>query len=60
VLYRGRIDDSFAALGQPRRPVKNADLRDALDDIVAAKPVRKPETKALGCYIADFDAFGKP
>ncbi len=60
VLYRGRIDDSFAALGQPRRPVKNADLRDALDAIDAGKPVAKPETKALGCYIADFAALSKP
>ena len=54
VAYRGRIDDSFAALGQPRRPVKDADLRNALDAIVAGRPVVKPETKALGCYIADF------
>ncbi len=54
VVYRGRIDDSFAALGQPRRPVKNADLRNALDEIIAGKPVAKPETKALGCFISDF------
>ena len=54
VAYRGRIDDSFAALGQPRRPVKSADLRNALDEIVAAKPVTTPVTRALGCYIADF------
>jgi hypothetical protein len=54
VVYRGRIDDSIAALGQPRRPVKDADLRDALDAVVSGKPVAKPETKALGCYISDF------
>ncbi len=54
VVYRGRIDDSFAALGQPRRPVKDADLRNALDAVVAGKPVEKPETTALGCYITDF------
>lgn len=54
VVYRGRIDDSFAALGQPRRAVRSADLRNALDEIVAAKPVTTPTTKALGCYIADF------
>ena len=59
VLYRGRIDDSYAALGQPRRPVKDADLRNALEAIVAGKPVAKPETKALGCYIADFAVIGK-
>ncbi len=54
VVYRGRIDDSFAALGQPRRAVKDADLRNALDAVVAGKPVEKPETKALGCFISDF------
>jgi len=54
VVYRGRIDDSFAALGQPRRPVKDADLRNALEAIVTGKPIEKPETKALGCYITDF------
>ncbi len=54
VIDRGRIDDSFAALGQPRRPVKSADLRNALDSLVAGKPVENPETKALGCFISDF------
>lgn len=54
VVYRGRIDDSYAALGQPRRPARNADLRNALDAVVAGKPVEKPQTHALGCYISDF------
>ena len=54
VVYRGRIDDSFSALGQPRRPVKDADLRNALDAVVAGRPVEKPETKALGCFISEF------
>jgi hypothetical protein len=53
VVYLGRIDDSYASLGQPRRPVKNADLRNALNDVVAGKPVGKPRSKALGCYISD-------
>ena len=60
VVYRGRIDDSFAALGQPRRPVKSADLRNALDAVVAGRPVEKPETKALGCYISDLAGSSKP
>lgn len=58
VVYRGRIDDSFAALGQPRRSVKDADLRNALDAVIAGKPIEKPETKALGCYISDFVPTG--
>lgn len=57
VVYRGRIDDSYAALGQPRRPVKSADLRNALEAVVAGKPVEKAETRALGCYISDFAAL---
>lgn len=54
VVYRGRIDDSFSQLGQPRRPVKDSDLRNALDALIAGRPIEKPETKALGCYISDF------
>jgi hypothetical protein len=57
VVYLGRIDDSYAALGQPRRPAKNTDLRNALDEIVAGKPITKPLTHALGCYISDFKSF---
>ena len=56
VLYRGRIDDSYAAFGQPRREVRNPDLRNALDDIVAGRKAAKRETKALGCFIADLAA----
>ena len=53
VVYLGRIDDSVGALGQPRRPAKSLDLRDALDAVIAGKPVPTPRTKALGCYISD-------
>jgi hypothetical protein len=60
VAYRGRIDDSYAALAEPRRPPLHFDLRDALDDLVAGKPIARPETKALGCYIADFATLAKP
>ena len=60
VLYRGRIDDSFAALGQPRRAVHSPDLRNALDAVVAGRAVEKPKTKALGCYISDLALSSKP
>jgi hypothetical protein len=50
VAYLGRIDDSYAALGQPRRPVKSADLREAL---IRGQRPPKAATKALGCYISD-------
>ena len=51
VRYRGRIDNFYASLGKPRQHVTEHDLTDALDAIVAGKPVPKPETEALGCFI---------
>ena len=51
ILYRGRIDNFYAALGKPRRQATEHDLRAALDEILAGKPVSSPRTKAVGCYI---------
>lgn len=44
--YKGRIDDS-------RDPAKAtySDLENALEDILAHRPVRIPETKPFGCAI---------
>ncbi len=49
--YRGRIDNLYAELGRPRLEVTERDLRSALDDLVAGRPVRRPLTQATGCYI---------
>jgi hypothetical protein len=51
VRYRGRIDNLYASLGKRRQNVTEHDLTDALDAILAGKPVPKPETEALGCFI---------
>jgi len=51
VLYRGRIDNLYAALGKKRRVVTEHDLLDALDAVAVGKPVKKTETKAVGCLI---------
>ena len=51
VLYRGRIDNFYAGLGKPRRQVTEHDLRQALDEVLAGKPVTNPQTQAVGCYI---------
>lgn len=51
LLYRGRIDDQYAGLGKRRTVVTSHDLRDALDAILAGKPVREPRTEAVGCPI---------
>jgi hypothetical protein len=51
ILYRGRIDDIYAAPGKKRGVTTRHDLQDALDSIAAGKRVKKPETKAIGCLI---------
>ena len=52
VLYRGRIDNVYAALGKRRPAATEHDLRKALDEVLSGKPVSTPETKAIGCYIS--------
>lgn len=51
-VYRGRIDDSFAARDKKRPKPTTNDLRDALDDIIAGRPVRVRRTEAIGCVIS--------
>jgi hypothetical protein len=51
ILYRGRIDDGYAAPGKKRAVVRQHDLCDALDAIAAGDPVKQKETQAFGCVI---------
>lgn len=51
VRYRGRINNLYAALGKPRQHATVHDLRDALEALLAGRPVANPETEALGCFI---------
>jgi Redoxin len=53
VLYLGRIDDRYPALGKWRAKVTSHDLRDALDAVLAGRPVPRPRTEAVGCDIPD-------
>lgn len=46
VVYAGRIDDSFDGA-----VVKHPDLRLALTDVLAGRPVAHPKTLAFGCVI---------
>lgn len=50
-LYRGRINNLFADYGQRRQTVTQHDLRNALDAVLAGKPVAQPVTEAIGCHI---------
>ena len=51
LLYRGRIDDRMTAFGKQRVEPAHRDLREALDAVLAGKPVTTPVTKAIGCYL---------
>jgi hypothetical protein len=51
LLYRGRIDDTYASVGKKRMTVTKHDLREALDAVAAGKPVPNERTRAVGCYI---------
>jgi thiol-disulfide isomerase/thioredoxin len=51
VRYSGRIDNFYAGLGKPRRQATTHDLRAALDEMLAGKPVTTPKTEPVGCFI---------
>ena len=51
VRYRGRIDNFYVAFGRSRQVVTIHDLRDALDAVLAGKPVSAPVTEPVGCFI---------
>lgn len=50
VLYHGRIDDQYEP-GINRSAPKRQDLRIAIAEALAGKPVTVPQTTALGCFI---------
>lgn len=51
LLYRGRIDDTYADLGKRRPRPTRRELKDALDAALAGKPVAVARAKAVGCPI---------
>ncbi len=55
LVYRGRVNNFYAALGTPRRQATQHDLRNALDEVLAGMPVSRPRTQAVGCYIPQWN-----
>lgn len=51
VIYFGRIDDSYVAIGQRRYKTKNHELRDVLNNILANKPIATIFVQPVGCII---------
>ena len=56
--YLGRIDDLYADLGKRRARATSLDLRDALDAVLADRPVPRPVTQAVGCFIPPLSSKG--
>ncbi len=50
LVYRGRVDDQYGYTGAREQPSR-ADLRLAVDDVLAGRPVAVAETEVLGCVL---------
>jgi thiol-disulfide isomerase/thioredoxin len=55
MLYRGRINDLFLEHGRSRNAPKTEDLKIALNQFLANKPIKVTQTPALGCNIPPID-----
>lgn len=51
VYYRGRIDDRYVDFGRRRVAATTRDLRDAVEAVLAGRPVINSGQPAIGCYI---------
>lgn len=51
VVYQGRINDRYFAPGRRKNRTRRRDLKEALTDLMAHRPVSVPFTDAVGCPI---------
>ncbi len=51
LAYLGRIDDRYVDFGVDRPAPATHDLAEALDAVLAGRPVAVPRTHAVGCAI---------
>lgn len=54
-LYRGRINDYYLTPTRKQKQPTTRDLRDALDAILAGRPVSVPSVPAAGCKISGLE-----
>jgi peroxiredoxin len=60
LLYVGRIDNRVEDFDKRRNVVTEHELRDALDAVLAGRPVRQSTTKVVGCAINYVTPLHKP
>lgn len=51
ILYKGKVDNSFEAIGKKRQVITEHYLREALENILQQKTVAVKETQPVGCFI---------
>lgn len=52
-VYRGRIDNRFAAIGVDRQTATTHDLENAIDAVLTERRIETPITQAVGCILSD-------
>jgi len=55
ILYRGRVNDLYSAIGRRRPQPIHHDLRDAVVAVAAGQAASKPWPPAIGCIIEQAD-----
>ena len=58
VVYRGRIDDRFAAVGKLRTQIASHDLRTVIQAMADGSQPEPYETEAVGCFHHDWSRIG--
>lgn len=53
--YHGRIDDRWIDAGKAGPAARTHDLEEAISAVLAGKPVQRPQTRAVGCFLADVE-----
>lgn len=53
LVYRGRVNDRFLALGKDRPQATRNDLENAINALLAGKKAKHARTEAVGCFIQD-------
>jgi len=51
ILYKGRIDNTYARVGQRRRVTSSFELKEALAAITNNEPITVANTQSIGCFI---------
>ncbi len=52
IVYKGRIDDAYARVGQRKRFTSTSELKDVLEAIANNQPIQVAQTEAIGCFIS--------